>query len=161
MKKCSMVIALICAVLLVNCTGITASAAYNDTTGLIREDETVMLTDLSCEKVNFAEIFYSGQKAITRATSRIEWTIPADTVMKLKNSYSLEADELVTINCTYSPRTADIDFGLISSDGLFHYLSESDGNIRTTIQINDTGENYFAVRNNTKRTIEVLGYVYY
>ena len=31
--------------------------------------------------------------------------------MKADTAYSLEADEVVTINCTYSPRTADLDFG--------------------------------------------------
>ncbi len=29
------------------------------------------------------------------------------------------------------------------------------------LQVNESGRYYFAVRNNTSRTIEVLGYVYY
>ena len=70
--------------------------------------------------------------------------------MKADTAYSLEADEVVTINCTYSPRTADLDFGFITPDNTFHFTSGSEGSIKTNIQIEDTGKYYFAVRNNTK-----------
>ena len=79
----------------------------------------------------------------------------------MDTTYTLEADELVTINCTYSPRTADLDFGLITPDGTFRFTSGSNGSIHTTIRVNETGNYYFTVRNNTSRTVEVLGYVYY
>lgn len=86
---------------------------------------------------------------------------PSDTVIKADTAYSLEADEVVTINCTYSPRTADLDFGFITPDDTFHFTSGSNGSIKVNIQIEDTGKYYFAVRNNTSKTVEVLGYVYY
>lgn len=103
----------------------------------------------------------NGSELMTRATSRIEWTVSPHKVGKANQAYSLEADELVTINCTYSPRTADVDFGFMTPDNRFHFVSGKDGNIHKTIRITDTGKYYFAVRNNTNREIEVLGYVYY
>lgn len=96
-----------------------------------------------------------------RATSRIEWDIPPKTIMKADTVYSLEADEVVTINCTFSPRTADLDFGFITPDDVFHFTSGSNGSIKVNIEIQNTGKYYFAVRNNTSKTVEVLGYVYY
>ena len=73
----------------------------------------------------------------------------------------MEADELITINCTYSPRTADVDFGLITPRNTFIFVEGEDGDCNQTIQVSQTGNYYFAVRNNTSRTVEVLGYVYY
>ena len=48
--------------------------------------------------------------------------------MKADTAYSLEADEIVTINCTYSPRTANLDFGFITQD---------DKTIKIGVQIHD------------------------
>lgn len=68
---------------------------------------------------------------------------------------------ITVINCTYSPRTANLDFGFITQDDTFHFTSGSNGSIKTNIQIDKTGKYYFAVRNNENETVEVLGYVYY
>ena len=73
----------------------------------------------------------------------------------------MENGELVTINCTFSPRTADVDFGLITPDNTFIYVEGKNGNCNQTIRINETGKYYFAVYNNSGVKIEVLGYVYY
>ena len=110
--------------------------------------EMIGFKELSTQAVDPAVLSESKGGSMTRATSRIEWDIP-------------EADEVVTINCTYSPRTADLDFGFITPDNTFHFTSGSEGSIKTNIQIEDTGKYYFAVRNNTKNSVEVLGYVYY
>jgi len=117
--------------------------------------------ELSTQAVDPAVLSESKGGSMTRATSRIEWDIPSGKIMKADTAYSLEADEVVTINCTYSPRTADLDFGFITPDNTFHFTSGSEGSIKTNIQIEDTGKYYFAVRNNTKNSVEVLGYVYY
>lgn len=123
--------------------------------------EAIDFEDLTAEMVPHSIVSGSEAGSMTRATKRIEWDVPAGKIMKANNAYSLEADELVTINCTYSPRTADLDFGFMTPDDVFHFTSGSDGSIRTTIRINETGTYYFAVRNNTTNTVEVLGYVYY
>ena len=73
----------------------------------------------------------------------------------------MEKDELVTINCTYSPRMADVDFGLITPQYTFIFVGGESGNCNQAIRINETGDYYFAVRNNSSNDVEVLGYVYY
>ena len=64
-------------------------------------------------------------------------------------------------NCTYSPRTADVDFGLITPRGTFVFVEGEDGSCNQTIQVSQTGDYYFAVRNNSSNDVEVLGYAYY
>lgn len=96
-----------------------------------------------------------------RATNRVNITAMPNKTATIGTSLSMEADETVTINCTYSPRTADVDFGLITPRGTFVFVEGEDGNCNQTIQMSQTGDYYFAVRNNSSNDVEVLGYVYY
>ena len=96
-----------------------------------------------------------------KATNRVDVTVRPNTITRIGTGLSLETDELVTINCTYSPRSADVDFGLVSADNEFGYFSGNDGSCRETIRINKTGIYYFAIRNNPKVAVEITGYVYY
>ena len=99
--------------------------------------------------------------AVSRATNKVDMTVPADSIVRTETPLSMEAGEVVTISCTYSPRMADVDFGLITPQKTFRYISGEDGLCRQTIQISQTGNYYFAVRNNSSGPVEVLGYVYY
>lgn len=99
--------------------------------------------------------------AVSRATNKVDMTVPADSIVRTETPLSMEAGEVVTISCTYSPRTADVDFGLLTPQKTFRYISGEDGLCRQTIQISQTGNYYFAVRNNSSGPVEVLGYVYY
>ena len=103
----------------------------------------------------------SAAATATRATNRVNTDIQPDSSVRVGTPLSMEADELITINCTYSPRTADVDFGLITPRNTFIFVEGEDGDCNQTIQVSQTGNYYFAVRNNTSRTVEVLGYVYY
>lgn len=96
-----------------------------------------------------------------RATNRVNITAMPNKTATIGTSLSMEADETVTINCTYSPRTADVDFGLITPRGTFVFVEGEDGSCNQTIQVSQTGDYYFAVRNNSSNDVEVLGYVYY
>ena len=99
--------------------------------------------------------------AASRATNKVDMTVPADSIVRTDTPLSMEAGEVVTISCTYSPRTADVDFGLLTPQKTFRYLPGEDGLCRQTIQISQTGNYYFAVRNNSSGQVEILGYVYY
>ena len=55
----------------------------------------------------------------------------------------------------------DIPSGVMNPKSRSAVLGEYVQFIVTNIQIEDTGKYYFAVRNNTKNSVEVLGYVYY
>lgn len=96
-----------------------------------------------------------------RATGGVEATIQPDTIIRIGTPLPMAAGEQVTINCTFSPRTADVDFGLLTPDNTFIYVEGKNGNCNQTIRINETGRYYFAVYNNSDVAVEVLGYVYY
>jgi hypothetical protein len=163
MKRTVAAVGLVC-VLMIGCVGMAPAGAVESGEDIVTSNaraEVISFKELSVETVSPMSISRGQSRSMTRATSRIEWDIPSDTVMKADTAYSLEADEIVTINCTYSPRTADLDFGFITPDNIFHFTSGSNGSIKVNIQIEDTGKYYFAVRNNMKKTVEVLGYVYY
>ena len=167
MKKSVTATVLACA-LVVGGVGLTPAGAAESSADVCysvsidnTRTEMIGFKELSTQAVDPAVLSESKGGSMTRATSRIEWDIPSGKIMKADTAYSLEADEVVTINCTYSPRTADLDFGFITPDNTFHFTSGSEGSIKTNIQIEDTGKYYFAVRNNTKNSVEVLGYVYY
>lgn len=157
MKRTVATVGLVCA-LMIGCMGMPPVRAAESDTDKVTTDigtKVMPFEELSVEVVDSMSI-----PSMTRATSRIEWNISPDTVMKADTAYSLEADEIVTINCTYSPRTANLDFGFITQDDTFHFTSGSNGSIKTNIQIDKTGKYYFAVRNNENETVEVLGYVF-
>ena len=166
MKKVIVSMATAC-VLFISCGDIPPAMAAESSALCLSSAESPIETgvieyeDLFCDMLDPAAVPDVGLRSTTRATNRIEWSLSAGEVAAMDTAYTLEADELVTINCTYSPRTADLDFGLITPDGTFRFTSGSNGSIHTTIRVNETGNYYFTVRNNTSRTVEVLGYVYY
>jgi len=83
--------------------------------------------------------------------------IASGRTMLADTSFPLEVGETVTINASYSPGPASVDFGLVDDDGIFHSVNVTDGNIDYTIQITERGNYTFAVRNNSSTTIAVSG----
>ena len=98
---------------------------------------------------------------IQRATNRFSVSVPAKKIIGADISFSMAAGESVTINASYLPKTASVDFGLVDSDGIFHFVNVTGGSIDKTIRIKESGNYTFAVRNNSSSTIEVSGFVNY
>ncbi|MBS7219156.1 MAG: hypothetical protein KH028_07025 [Oscillospiraceae bacterium] len=96
-----------------------------------------------------------------RATGKVDFTLSAKKTAVVGDRFSLSPGETVTINCSYSPSWADLDFGLIAPDGLFHYVSANGGNINETISVDEWGQYTFAVRNNSSVNVQVVGFVNY
>lgn len=96
-----------------------------------------------------------------RATKEFSVTIPAGASKSLKNVLPLAAGESVTIQAHYSPADADVEFGLIYPDGLFHYVSASGGYIDVAITVEEPGDYKFAIQNNAPVAITVLGQIHY
>ena len=134
------------------------TAAMGRTT--ILEEAQTNIEELSCEAV-------SGEKIDVlqghgwRATNKFNWSVQPSTTSKASTAFSLESGETVEINCTFSPKKADMDFGLIAPDGLFYHSEGKDGNFEMTIQVKTTGKYYFAAQNNSDETVEVIGFIYY
>ena len=77
--------------------------------------------------------------AAPKATNGVEVTISSNSFVRIGSSLSMESGETVTINCTYSPRNADIDFGLITPENKFRYLPGDSGSCKYAVEINKTG----------------------
>lgn len=133
MKKC--ISAILAFILVMSCVCIPASAMEN----ALNEEET----------------------AIAKATGRFSMDISANSSKKASTSFSLEYGETVTIKASYSPFSANVDFGLIDSAGRFHYVTITSGSIDQEIKITERGNYTFAVRNNSAYSINVSGYVNY
>lgn len=97
----------------------------------------------------------------TRASNSFTMDIAANGKSKADKAFSLEAGETVEISAVYSPKSASVDFGLIDSDGVFHYINVTDGSIDETIQVNVRGNYTFAVRNNSVNSVRVIGFMNY
>lgn len=98
---------------------------------------------------------------ITRATGSFNMTVPAKSTLRADKTFPLEAGETVTIKATYSPFSASVDFGLVDPNGVFYYLTASNGSFDKTIRVEERGNYIFAVRNNSSGSVSVSGYVNY
>lgn len=96
-----------------------------------------------------------------RATGSFSTKIPANTLFAADSSFPLEAGEAVTINASYSPASASVDFGVIAPDGKFYAVNVTGGSINKTIRVNARGSYTFAIRNNSSNELSVSGYVNY
>lgn len=95
------------------------------------------------------------------ATNSFSMSIPAKSMTAADKSFPLAAGETVTIKASYSPFSASVDFGLVAPDGYFYYINITDGSIDETIQVSESGDYTFQVRNNSSFEVEVLGFVNY
>ena len=126
----------------------------------ILEGTSENISELGFSEVG-TETIGSIYESSLKATDKFVWSVKPSTVSKAATAFSLENGETVTINCTFSPRDAAVDFGMIAPNGLFYHSEGENGNFRMTIQVNETGKYYLAVRNNSNEVVEVMGFVYY
>ena len=96
-----------------------------------------------------------------RASGKFSMTVPANKLRRANSSFSLDAGEVVTINASYAPSSASVDFGLIDSDNVFHFVTATNGSVNQGIEIEKRGQYTLAVRNNSSSEIEVSGFVSY
>ena len=102
-----------------------------------------------------------AQMVLPRATGSIDATVPASSLVYAGESFPLESGETVTINCSYSPASASMDFGLVDSDGIFYSLNVTGGSINKTIRVSERGSYTLAIRNNSSSSVRVVGFVNY
>lgn len=74
---------------------------------------------------------------------------------------SLDAGESVRIDCSYSPASASVDFGLIAPDGRFYYKRVTNGSVDTKITVDECGNYTLLIRNNSSETVQVIGNIHY
>ena len=133
------------------CLGITAWAA----------DSVVLLETLEHKTPGIVELadFSSGTSA--RVTGAVRTTVSANSIKAIGEDISLDAGETVTFDCTYSPSSASMDFGLVAPNGRFYYINVTGGSINKTIQIEERGTYTVAIMNNSSSAVAVTGTVQY
>ena len=94
-----------------------------------------------------------------RSVGYYDISVPANSIETSNSSLSLDVNDIVTINASYTPSNASVDFGLIAPDGLFYSVSGSKGGINKGIQVSERGYYTFAVRNNSSFDVSVTGYI--
>lgn len=96
-----------------------------------------------------------------RATGHFNFSVKEHGTYYIANVLSLEADETVRINATYSPTSASIYIGLVDENGKFYYACATNGQINVTLGIEKRGDYRLAVVNNSANTVSISGNVYY
>lgn len=96
-----------------------------------------------------------------RATGHFNFSVKEHGTYYIANVLSLEADETVRINATYSPVSANIYIGLVDENGKFYYVRPTNGQINVTLGIEKRGDYRLAVVNNSANTVSISGNVYY
>lgn len=99
--------------------------------------------------------------AAGRASGKFDFTVAAGQLKAANTGFPMSAGETVTINATYLPISADIDFGLVDKNGTFYYLKGQNGAFNKEIEISVSGTYTFAVRNNSSVDVDVTGFVQY
>lgn len=100
-------------------------------------------------------------EVITRAIGQFEATIPANTIAYLDDSFILASGDIVSYDCFYTPRDADVKFGYIGPDGLFYGISGYKGGIDKGIRVNQRGTYTLAIWNESDSAVTVSGTVNY
>lgn len=124
-------------------------------------DGVLQLEDLAHDELDISSVQYFVSSATPFAFGSISTSVPGNKSAVAEDSFSLEAGETVTINCSYSPASASVDFGLIAPDGYFYYVNSMNGSINSTLAVAVRGQYTLVVRNNSSNTISVVGYVNY
>lgn len=120
----------------------------------------IRLENMNRELIDMAKMEVLDETMV-RATGSINSDVPANKTAVSGKQFPLEVGEIVTINCSYSPATASMDFGVIAPDGYFYFLSVKEGSINRSIIVNQRGSYSMAIRNNSSHTVTVVGFVTY
>ena len=100
-------------------------------------------------------------ETMVRATGSINSDVPANKTAVSGKKFPLEVGETVTINCSYSPASASVDFGVIAPDGYFYFLNVKGGSINQSMVVSQRGDYSMAIRNNSSSVVKVVGFVNY
>ena len=95
------------------------------------------------------------------ALGSIDVTVSANSIAFASNQISMGAGETVTINCAYNPAYASVDFGLVDSDSVFHYINVTGGSINESIIIPERGTYTLGIRNKSSVSVSVVGFLNY
>ena len=127
----------------------------------------VLMFGMSYTPANAEAVISNGPERFTThqivpfATNSFSMTISAKTKALADTSFSMMSGETVTIKASYAPFDASVDFGLVDSDGVFHYFNITNGSIDKTMRISKSGKYTLQIKNNSDSEVKVSGFVNY
>lgn len=153
--KMRQLICLLCA-----CTFLLGSSTTYAEAAYIPTTNPIWLEDMEWDIVDPLSIELSTGEAIPLSTESINTAISPFAVGSL-GKINLQSNSVLTFNCSYSPSSASMDFGVIAPNGRFYYVNVKEGSINQAIRISQSGSYTMAVRNNSSQTVRVVGFVNY
>lgn len=121
----------------------------------------IYMEDMECEQINLHSAGTLENNSFLRGSDSLEGTVAAYSVSVDSRALYLTAGSALTFNCSYSPSSASMDFGVIAPNGKFYYVNVKEGSINQPIRVNQTGNYSVAIRNNSSQTVSVFGFVEY
>lgn len=125
------------------------------------KEEVINLSEMAYMDLDDSQNVIDDNLSYSRATTSVSWSVKANILKEANTTFPMEAGECVTINCSYTPRWADVDFGLIAPNNRFYYLPGEEGSINRAIRIDERGEYRFGVYNKSSNTVSVTGFIEY
>lgn len=147
-------ITLVCAIAM-GCLCVTVSAQD------IENKQILNLEEMGCVRVEAPCMSPLEENSIGRSTNSINATVAGYTHAVSNQKVYLVDRGIISINCSYSPSSASVDFGVIAPDGYFYFLNVEGGSVNRSIRVNQSGSYAVAIRNNSSDTIYVAGFVNY
>ena len=126
----------------------------------VHDNCSVRLEDMDRELVDITKMELLDETMV-RATGSINSDVPANKTAVSGKKFPLEVGETVTINCSYSPASASVDFGVIAPDGYFYFLNVKGGSINQSMVVSQRGDYSMAIRNNSSNAVRVVGFINY
>lgn len=97
--------------------------------------------------------------AIERVSGHFSETVSAGKTKKLGSAISLQVNETVNFNASYSPRSASMDFGVVDSNNVFTYINVTNGSVDGGVTVTTSGQYTPAIRNNSSDSVYVTGII--
>ena len=143
------------AVLMIGCIKTTAKTAW------IPEKTSIHLEEMAC--IPLAAAVADGMRSypMPRAYGTVDFSIAPKRIAVAEEGFSLDAGDIVTLNCTYTPKAASVDIGLVAPGGYFYYVNNTTGSIDASIEVSARGTYTLAVRNNSLSNVSITGSVNY
>ncbi len=100
----------------------------------------------------------NNEIVMPRAAGRLDHSLSPG-YSRVGEAFSLEAGDKITYDCTYTPKSASMDFGVLGPDGLFYSMNCTSGSIYKAFKVDQTGQYQLAIRNNESYAVTVTGTV--
>ena len=153
LKKLIQII-LLC-IMVTGCLCVTASAKEVPIGQILR------IEDMKCEQIDVSSLdVWEEDNGLCRSNS-IRTSVAAYSHVVSNEKFFLAERGIITINCSYSPSSASMDFGVIAPDGYFYFLNVGGGSINRSIRVSQSGDYLLAIRNNSSQVVSVVGFVDY